>query len=351
MTSTPLCHFVFPGNPETRTGGYGYDRAIVAAVRDQGHRIETHALPDGFPYPNAEILATAETELSALPRNTVVIVDGLALGVLPDLAARLQHHNRLIALIHHPLADEAGIASSEQTRLFESERRALGCAEHVVVTSRFTAMRLRDFGISADRITVIEPGTEPRSPAVGSGSNDVHILVVATVTPRKGHLTLFDALSEIESEHWALNCVGDTTLAPDHAAAVFSAAERFGERVIFHGSLPEEALVPLYLATDLLVSPSHYEGYGMAIAEGVAHGLPVLASSGGAVPFTTGGSAAQLVPPNDAQALATHLQRLISDKTARQELARQSTQVKGSLPTWRDGARKLCQVIHKVAQS
>jgi hypothetical protein len=84
-----------------------------------------------------------------------------------------------VALVHHPLADETGLAEQARTALFESERRALRAATRVVVTSRATAVRLGSFGVAPSSITVIEPGTAPAPASRGSGRDAVELLCVA----------------------------------------------------------------------------------------------------------------------------------------------------------------------------
>ena len=351
MLAEPDFHFVFPGDPETRTGGYAYDREVLSTLRAMSRRVHVHVLPDGFPAPSAAGLVRTGEILAGIPDGAVAVIDGLAFGVLPKEAAALTRRARVIALVHHPLADEAGLSAVERDRLFESEKQALSSAHHVIVTSGYTAKRLRDFGVEPGRVTAIEPGTERQDPAHGSGGPAVSLLAVATVTPRKGYLTLMKALAAVPSRNWRLDCVGDTQLSPDHAAEVIEAARPFGDRVRFHGALPADALGPIYRAADLLVSPSYYEGYGMALAEAVAHGLPVLAASGGAVPYTTAGKAAWLVPPADDGALAEALETVISDPVARRTLADRSLEARATLPTWRDTAAAFAGVVDAVAAS
>ena len=71
-------------------------------------------------------------------RECPVVVDGLALGALPEAAEKIARRAPLVALVHHPLALETGLSPADAQKLFESERKALAAARSVIVTSRAT---------------------------------------------------------------------------------------------------------------------------------------------------------------------------------------------------------------------
>ena len=153
--------FLLPGDPATRTGGYGYDRAIVAGLRAAGWAVDLPPLPDAFPWPDEAARAAAARRVEQLPDGSLVVADGLAFGALPDLAERHARRLRWVALVHHPLAQEAGLSPAQRQALFDSERRALACARVVIVTSAATGRALSAYGVPADRVGVVPPGTVP----------------------------------------------------------------------------------------------------------------------------------------------------------------------------------------------
>src|SRR5262249_62112596 len=63
-------------------------------------------------------------------------------------------------------------------------------------------------------------------------------------------------------------------------------AHGLGERVEVLGAVPPERILELYSASDIFVLASRFEGYGMALAEAIAHGLPVVSTTAGAIPDT-----------------------------------------------------------------
>jgi len=105
--------FAVPGDLNTSTGGYAYDRRMIAELQKLGWQVDVIGLGDGFPRPDAAIKAAARDKLTGVPKDCPIIVDGLALGVLPEAAKELREQNLLLALVHHPLALETGLAPAD----------------------------------------------------------------------------------------------------------------------------------------------------------------------------------------------------------------------------------------------
>ena len=134
--------FVIPGNLDTRTGGYGYDRRMIAGLRGRGWTVDVRQLSDGFPLPTPEARREAVGVLASMPDRAMVLIDGLAFGALPVELEREAARLALVALVHHPLAAETGLDRDVAGSLEVNERRALATARLVMVTSRRTAAAL-----------------------------------------------------------------------------------------------------------------------------------------------------------------------------------------------------------------
>jgi len=134
--------FGVPGDLTTLTGGYAYDRRIIVELEQLGWPVTPLNLGQGYPWPCQATLAAAQARLQSVPENDPIIIDGLAFGVLPDVAVKLYEHHRVVALVHHPLALEWGLSAQQAMLLHESERVALKSAARVVVTSNTTARHL-----------------------------------------------------------------------------------------------------------------------------------------------------------------------------------------------------------------
>lgn len=346
------CAFLVPGDWNSRTGGYLYDRRIVDQLRAAGWRVDVVSPGDGFPWPDAAARRRAQEVVDALPDGALVVADGLGFGVLPELAAAHAKRLRWVALVHHPLALESGLNAAQRAQLFDSERRALESARRVIVTSPSTARALAPCGVAPERISVVEPGTDPAPLAVGGGCGPqaLSLLCVATVTPRKGHLVLLEALAGLRDRRWHLHCAGSLTRDPDEGRRAQAAAERLGliDRVRWHGEVDAAPLDALYAQADLFVLPSLHEGYGMALAEALARGLPVVSCAAGAIVDTVPADAGILVPPGDVGALRAALRGLMDTPAARHALAVGARTAAAKLPRWSDAGQRFAAALQAI---
>ncbi|MDB5642236.1 MAG: glycosyl transferase family 1 [Hyphomicrobiales bacterium] len=341
--------FAIPGDLAALTGGYAYDREIMARASDVGM---THlALPQGFPAPTPDDLRETQRLFRTLAPGDLLLIDGLAFGAFtPELLRALPR--RTIALVHHPLALETGLAAEDAHRLAASERHALSHAAHVIVTSATTRdLLVADYGVELARITVAVPGVERMPRARGSRAAP-QLLAVGSVTPRKGHDVLVAALAEQADLDWRLTIAGSLARAPDHAQAVASQIDAAGlsARIALAGEVSEAERDALYDAADIFVMPSLYEGYGMVLGEAMARGLPIVTTTGGAAAQTVPDAAALKVAPGNPAALAQALARLIGDAPLRARLAEASHSAGQALPSWDDTARIVAGVLARVAE-
>ena len=344
--------FAVPGNLATPTGGYAYDRRMIAELEQLGWHINLVDLGEGFPWPSSEQRKAAVARLSAVPVGCTIVVDGLAFGVLPDAASQLSLRHPLIALVHHPLALESGLSAQQANILRASERAALAAARRIVVTSAATARHLvTDYAVPADRVIVACPGSDPAPAAHGSHDGIVRLLSIGAVVPRKGFDVLTAALATLADLPWLLTIVGDRGRDPKAAAQLDADIARFklGNRVAVLGAVSSDRLAELYVSADLFVLASRFEGYGMAYAEAIAHGLPVIGTTAGAIPDTVPAGAGVLVAPDDAGALALALRRFIENTAERRRMATSARAAALQLPSWQNSAKIFSRALKAVA--
>jgi len=334
--------FVVPGRLDQLTGGYLFDRRIVEGLRARGRAvrvIELSAQADGAP-------------LAALAEDTKTVVDGLALADCAEVMVGQARRLRLIAFIHGPLAQETGLSPAAAKRAAEVEAELLSRVRGVLCPSRRTAGAVESYGISRERIAVVPPGTAKPTRSPGPRRSPVRaLLCVANLVPRKGHELLVEALARIRDLDWSLSCVGSLERDPTTTRAVrrLIRAVGLGRRITLAGQCPPQSVARAYRAADAFVLPSFHEGYGMVYAEAMAHGLPVIATTAGAIPETVPPEAGLLVPPGDPAALARAVRRVITQPVLAACLAAGSRVAGARLPDWAQASETWERAFDRLA--
>lgn len=346
--------FVLPGPPERRSGGTLYSLRLVRELGAGGLPVRLVWLSDRFPFPRPEDARAAERVFAELPAGAPVVVDGLVLGALPELAARYRDRLRLVVLHHHPISLEPGLPPEIARSLFAAERTALACARQVIVTSSTTRdLLIREFRVPFARLAVAPPGTDPAAPAHGSQWNPPQLLSVGALIPRKDHLGLVRALAQLADRPFRLDIVGSTTVDPATTRTVVEAIASFGlgDRVRLLGEQMGEALEACYARADLFVSASRFEGYGMALAEALARGLPIVAVQAGAVPEVVPETAGILVEPGHPGALAAAIARLLRDPALQARLRAGALAARQRLAGWQETAHTVRRLLTLAARA
>jgi len=308
-------------DPASPSGGNRYDRRLLTGLAALGWSVREIAVPGAWPTPSDEDLGGLAAALVSVPDGGVVLVDGLvgsaAAGVLVPAAARLQ----VVLLVHLPL-DTPG------------EAAVLAAARAVVTTSPCTRLPVP--------VHVATPGVDPAPLATPSPAGD-RLLCVGAVAAHKGQDRLADALAAVP-EPFTCTYVGSLTREPDFVAALRT---RLDDRIRLAGTLAGPELAAAYAGTDLLVSASRGETYGMVATEALARGIPVLAVRVGGLPVALGhapdGSVPGLLVEPDE--LTGAVRRWLTDASLRDRLRRSARDRRETLTGWDVTARIVSGVL------
>ena len=220
----------------------------------------------------------------------------------------------------------------------------------MIVTSGATAKVVKDFGVTEDRLSVVMPGTEVLARAPKVATTMTELLSVGTITHRKGFDVLINALALLKSLSWHLTIVGDMTRDDECARKVVQLIHQhqLQSRITITGVLSEADLADRYAGSDVFVLASRFEGYGMAYTEAMAHGLPIIGTTAGAIADTVTHQAGMLVAPDDVVALTKALKTMLNEPKTRENYAKEAKKTASLLPSWQDSATLFAEVIRAI---
>ncbi|MDX2157853.1 MAG: glycosyltransferase family 4 protein [Hyphomicrobiaceae bacterium] len=332
------------------TGGFVYNSRIGVELRALGWAVEQLDLPPGFPQPTPEAVDRIAAAIAELPDATPVLIDQVCLSRILAVAEREGDRIAWIDIFHHPMVHDLPPGDPARDAIDGSERAALAVSRLVLATSLSTAATLvRDYGVASARIATAPPGF-PRlraMPRAKSATGPVRLLSVGAMVPRKDYPLLLEALALVPSIDWHLDIVGNTDRDPAHAAEIHNAIDqlRLRERVAIRGRLSDEDLEALWAEADLYAAASRHEGFGMAIAEALGRGVPVVTTEAGAVADWLSGECAIIVPAGDRAALASALATALSDSSRRRDMSAAALEQAARLPTWSDTAEAVSKAL------
>lgn len=339
------CYFVIPGDINTPTGGYIYDRKVIEQLREQDVQVELISLSGNFPNPSSADQDDAHISLAQLESNSPVIIDGLALGALDtDLLKSISAP--IIALVHHPLAKEGGLDDMEQERLFKTESRNLERASKIIVPSSYTASVLAsEYGVDQGLIAIARPGFDlsirPRQPI-----DPPLIVSVGIQVPRKGHDVLLKSLSKIIHLPWQAVIAGSPR-DEDYAQELRKLRSELNleSRVQLVGHVDSQQLADYYSKASVFALATRHEGYGMVFDEAMAYGLPIVSCDSGAVSETVGNQAASLVRPDSPELFAEALSRVLEQADIYQAMSEDALQRAAGFGSWETTAKLFIEAL------
>ena len=337
------------------SGGNVYDRRVSAGLSSLGWDVDEILVGGDWPRPDATARSALTAALDKLDSDDIVLFDGLVACGVPEIVVPAARRLRVVVLVHLRLAAETGLPADVRDDLDRREREVLHAAHSVVATSSWAARELTaHHDLPVNRVHNVDPGVDGSPLARGTDGRS-RLLCVASVTPRKGHDLLLDALLTIDDIDWHLVCVGALHHAPDHVAQLSSRVKTSNacDKVEFVGPQHGDELERSYDAADLFVLASRAETYGMVVTEALARGIPVLATNVDPLPRTVGHAPdgtvpGLLVPPNE---LAAALRSWLTDADLRQRLRSAARGRRGMLTGWEETSNRLARVLTQVTRS
>ena len=353
---------VIYGNLQTVTGGFIYDRRLVAYLRDAGD--EVHIL--SLPWSN-----TAHHLLYNLSSDFIRRIAKLRLDIL--LEDELNHPSclvlnqslkdkaqcRIISIVHHLRMDE----KQNGVKLLNNwvEKTYLRSVDGFIFNSQTTAVSVGRF--SDQRPSVIAyPGKDRYLPNItkrqiaqrSQQKGPLDIAFLGNITPRKGLDTLIRALQALPREQWRLKVIGSTehNKKYSHRIRKHVSATRMNVSITFTGEQSAIEVAGHLRDNHVLVVPSRYEGYGLAYVEGMGFGLPAIGTdASGASEIIDHDVNGFLIRPDDVAALTGFLRLLMTDRKRLQRMSLNALQSYHKFPKWQDTTRKIRDFLCTTANT
>lgn len=377
---TPVALVTYSTRPR---GGVVHTLAVAEALHALGVPVHVYAVgqpevgffrPVAAPYTIIEAPPWAPT----LEERVFATIDTLANGLRHELAdepqvlhtqdciaaraaVRLRDEERpvlVVRTVHH--VDEFTTSA-----LIECQRRSITEPDRVLVVSRhWQNLLARDFGVNAaivpngvDAERFASPGPMSRAALrkrAGLDGGFVY-LTVGGLEPRKGSLTLVEALARARAEvgpEVRLAVVGGHSFQDHHPyrERCLARAEDLGltdDGLVLLGTVTDDELTAWYHAADAFVFPSVTEGWGLAVLEAMAARLPVVTSDIPVFREYLSDEDAVLVAPGDVDALSSAMTRLAGDADLRSRLAARGPRLAGRF-TWRASAREHASIYAEL---
>ncbi len=403
--SLRICLISYRSNPHC--GGQGvYIRNLSRALTDLGHDVEVVAGPPDpqlhddvtlTMLPCLDLFAPENMFRFLRPRemaNPINIIEwlGVSTGGFPEpftfgfrahkylrnnfkkfdivhdnqsLSFGLRNISRFIptvATIHHPITIDRDIALKSATATWEKlkhlkwfsflhmQKQISQTISHIITVSDSAMNDIsNEFNIPKERFRVVPNGINTNlfypMPEIARGKNRI-IVTNSADMPLKGLYFLLHAISNISKKRdIKLIVIG----APKKNGIVEKLVrdlelERF---VTFTGRVDDDEFVRQYAKASVAVIPSVYEGFGLPVGEAMACGVPVISTSGGALPEVVG-DAGIIVPPSDHEALSRAITDLLDNPVKAKELGVAGYKRVQEFFTWKKAAEKTVDVYREA---
>lgn len=347
---------VIYGSLATRSGGYYYDRRLVAHLQAAGDTVEIVSLPwRNYPRHLLDNLSQGWWRRLEALNVDVLLQDELNHPSLAWVNARLRGRYPIIAIVHHLRSSE--MWPGWQRGVYRAvERRYLRSVDGLVFNSQQTKAEVQALsgeskpGVVAvpagDRFAVTMDADEIGQRAQAQGP--LRVVFVGNLIPRKGLETLLAAVRQLPPGCVTVAVIGRQDVDAGYVQRVRRqiAAPGLDQVVTLTGELSDAALTEQLRQSHVLVVPSQYEGFGIVYLEAMGFGLPAIGSTAGAAgEIITPGVDGWLIAPGDAVTLAGYLRQLADDRAGLARMGRAARARFERHPTWDDSMERVRQFL------
>jgi glycosyltransferase involved in cell wall biosynthesis len=340
-------HFLMMGDIHSLTGGYLYNMHMINGLKGKGHTVNVFGTD--WPWKDRDSLEDiCGHHLKKLPQGSLVIVDSLILASLHIIVKEFGERLKFLGLIHLPVS--YNVYSGVHGKLADEELTALNHMRQVIVTGQFTFDLLSNTGLNPARICLVEPGTDhfPRKNRYKPVPSQ--LLCIANYSALKAQDVMIRALHGLTAWNWSLHIYGDTDRDKKYTEVLRSLIQqlKIEHRIIMHGIVERHEISTVFLNADLFLMPSLFESYGMALTESLAHGIPVVTTSAGNIPYTVPAGMGLLIEPGNEEQMAEAIRSLFDDPARYSALCSAASQYYIQARSWEKAVTEFELILRKM---
>ena len=340
-------HFLIPGDIETLTGGYVYNKIIIEGLRKLDYKVSIYQLPVDFPFPSDKTLEECNQILTKIPFREPILIDSLAFGPLNKIIAENFGRNPIIPIIHLPLSYNPKYSEETKKHLKEQERNAFEYSPSIIAVSEFTKQLIVEYGINPEKIRVITPGVFKVPRKINYPHLPKKLLCVGSYLPAKGQLLLVQVLAEIKDKDWTLTMHGIQYFDPEYVQLIenFIVNSNLGERIFMKKQVSGNELIEVYLQADLFILPSLFENFSMALSGALTHGLPVITTNAGGISFSVPENMGLFVTPGNKSELIIAINELLTNPVLYKRLYLSTSAYYKTANTWENSVQQFHSLL------
>ena len=345
------------GKKDFLSGGYIFNWRMAGRLAEEGAEVDVihfRTVPEGLPgRAFRESMYVCGRIVRFRPDVVVVSKSYSSAGPFRMLQPFLG--TPVVYLMHH--LEWMDQRNRMRSRLYKGYVRwLLGMADAVWVNSMSTKRGVMETGIDPDRLFCIPPGFDKGAEPLPDRSlrgGPLRLLCVGSIAPRKAQDVLIRACAILPEGSFSLELAGNMDNGAGYSREVMDLVSELGLEgsVTFMDGLCREELAASYDRADVLVHPARWEAFGMAVAEAMWRGLPVIASDVAALPeLVRHGVNGLLVPPDSPGELAQALGAMAADPDLRLRMGRESRIMAQKMNDWNDTEAAFAGLVTRTAQ-
>lgn len=289
--------FYNKGNPEQISGGYLYNKYIIATLEQLGAKVEYLNHPE-------------EAKETAID---IIVIDSLMIYELEVFI--LETDIPIVLLMHLP--PDVFLELEEKTiREKEALKQIYKKSSIIVTGTRSQTFLQKNYATATRRLHLLEPGMLPDwQQKTNYPVLPTKLICIANLVKGKGHLRLLDTLALLQDLNWTLELYGNSDFDKVYFQEVVNKVAELGvqERVFYRGCVAHKEINKVLKKSDLMLHLSEYETYSMVTAEAINTKLPVISSRSGAYERFEASGFVHYLQANEYRAIANEIRPVISD--------------------------------------